>query len=256
MKGFNLPRLVKFGLLLSLILLSSSLRSDVNPQDYVYPSQNWNSSMYSEFDYEAFYDYVPANNQLDFNNIDYELLAAAIFYETNKQRVNATSRSPYSGGNPLNLFPFEYCHDCKVAAQMHAEDMVEGNFFSHNNPRDNSKRTISDRIHLFDFYPHKWGENIATSFGIAYEAGSSIFPPDQTGGPFYTYPDRELILPHTYISFAQAVLNQWMHSAGHRRNILDSGYTHLGTGAKMFADNSFYGMIKFQCVQVFADVAD
>lgn len=143
---------------------------------------NWNDSMYLKYNYSTFQAYGPANQEIDFKSIDYELLCASIFYATNKERVNATTSSPASGGTLLNLQPFEYSQYLKYSAQMHAYDMVANNFFDHNNPYDSTKKTPFDRMALCYITTGKRAENIADVFGIAYQSGSNFIPPNR-GSP-------------------------------------------------------------------------
>lgn len=74
---------------------------------------NWKDSMYERYDYMSFKDYEPANMKIDYKNIDYELLSAAIFYAVNESRV-----SKYS------LKPFKYSYYLKCSAIAQAYDMV------------------------------------------------------------------------------------------------------------------------------------
>jgi uncharacterized protein YkwD len=78
-----------------------------------------------------------------------------------------------------------------TAAQKHAADMQKNNYFSHTSL---DGRTFVDREHA-EGYPSPGGENIAEG-----------------------YPN------------AAAVMDGWMHSDGHRRNILDCSFTTIGMG--------------------------
>jgi uncharacterized protein YkwD len=82
------------------------------------------------------------------------------------------------------------------AAQGHAEDMLAHGYFAHQSPSGNSPSTsVRERAHEAGFDWRAIGENIAE-------------------GQF---------------SVAQ-VMEGWMNSPEHRRNILDPAYTELGTG--------------------------
>jgi len=74
---------------------------------------NWKDSMYEKYDYISFKDYEPANIKIDYKNIDYDLLSAAIFYAVNECRV-----SKYA------LNPFKYSYYLKCSATAQAYDMV------------------------------------------------------------------------------------------------------------------------------------
>ncbi len=79
-----------------------------------------------------------------------------------------------------------------AVADAHSEDMAANDFFDHTNLRGESP---FDRISAAGYGYRTAGENIAVG-----------------------YPD------------AQTVMDGWMNSPGHRRNILDCGYTELGVG--------------------------
>ncbi len=96
------------------------------------------------------------------------------------------------------------------AARLQARDMAVQGFFEHTDPQG---RDPADRVAIFDGR-HEFsfvGENIAAG-----------------------YPS------------AQSTCRGWMHSSGHRANILDFDYTRIGVG---FARGGSYGRYY---VQVFA----
>jgi uncharacterized protein YkwD len=237
------------------LLLVSFLTGSICKQAEGAAQTNWSDSMYKQYNHSTFLSYSPANQAIDFKNIDYELLCAAIFYATNNERVNATTSSPGSGGSPLNLKPFEYSQYLKYAAQMHAYDMVVNNFFAHENPYDSKKKTPFDRMALCYVTGGMRAENIADVFGIAYQAGSSFIPPSNGSTVFVDAATKKNIPPHTYNSFSKALLYDWMHSTGHRANILQKNLLYLGCGATFYNDPASYGMQKFKCVQNFGSIA-
>ncbi|MEU4830434.1 CAP domain-containing protein [Streptosporangium sp. NPDC023615] len=81
----------------------------------------------------------------------------------------------------------------RSAAQGHSDDMAAKNYFSHTSQ---DGRTMTDRINASGFSPKRaWAENIAMG---------QRTPAD--------------------------VVSAWMNSSGHRANIMNCGYTHLGVG--------------------------
>jgi uncharacterized protein YkwD len=56
--------------------------------------------------------------------------------------------------------------------------------------------------------------------------------------------------PHTYSSFAQALLDDWMNSPGHRENILSDEAPYLGAACAYQDDDE---MPLYYCVQLFFD---
>lgn len=199
---------------------------------------NWSDENYN-LSYDEFMTIEKLQEQLDFYDINYPLLHAAIFYETNQERIGA-------GIAPLLFHP-----SLEAAAFGHAKDMKTLDFFSHTSVVS-GKENVGDRVRLAGFNWHWVGENIAKSFGIAYQAGTPVYTPEQNEGYFSYEYQGDPILPHTYISFAKAVVSQWMNSPGHRANILNVNYGYLGVGAAHFQNDAFYMMDNFYGVQVFA----
>jgi uncharacterized protein YkwD len=78
------------------------------------------------------------------------------------------------------------------AANAHATDMVVHHYFDHNSQ---DGRSPFDRMKAAGFTGGSMAENIAVGY-----------------------------------SSAVAVVDGWMHSEGHRRNILNCGYTMIGIG--------------------------
>jgi len=95
-------------------------------------------------------------------------------------------------------------------------------------------------------------ENISEMFGIRYEQGTMLVPPDRGSTVFRDYSTGKPIPNHTYLSFAETLLGEWMKSTGHRANILNVNLHYLGCGAYHYRNESFYGMDQFKAVQNFA----
>ena len=202
----------------------------------------WAESFYIRFDADSFQNYTHARQAIDFENIHYPLLNAAIFYSTNQMR------------RKHSMPPFVHAQSLEEAAFMHASDMVRLNFFSHTNPHEPNKRTFSQRLAMYGVEQGYRAENISEMFGIRYIQGSSLIPPDTTGGEIRDFETGKSIPKHTYFSFASALLDGWMASSGHRANILNSNLKYLGCGAHHYHNESFYGMDQFKAVQNFASV--
>lgn len=156
----------------------------------------WPIEMYDRYDYTNYTNYAPFNQRITTTGYDADLLEAAIFYETNRQRA--------LHGRPQ--FRFEY--RLEVSAHNHSVDMVNYDFFSHESPVS-GKRTMSDRYAEVGIPSCMSGENIAMR-----SIGSS------------------------YAETAKQLVDQWMNSPGHRANILNEGYTHLGCGVAFYKNYS------------------
>jgi len=179
-----------------------------------------------------------AGKRLYARRMDQKLLSAAIFQETNVRRQQ-TGRSVLR-------------HDARLdrAALLHAERMVKYRFFDHINPRQANLRTPKERVLSAGFNPRYVSENIATHFDIRYKEGTPVYKvPKQKGGGYSYTPEGPPIAHHTYRSFAVSLLDQWMASKGHRRNILSKYPTRFGAGCAVQPESS--GMDKLYCVQLF-----
>jgi uncharacterized protein YkwD len=216
----------------------STYLKELNNTDCCNDITDWSYEYYS-LSYNDFIGIKILSNQINFNNINYPLLHAAIFFQTNRQRE-------------LNGLPtLRYHHSLETAAFDHAKDMKTYKFFSHTSVVP-GKENLADRISQAGFTGSMLGENIAITFGIAYKAGTPVYTPDQNAGYFSYEYQGDPIPPHTYLSFAKEIVTQWMNSPGHRENILNPNYNYLGTGTSHFKDSKFYMMDKFYGVQEFA----
>ncbi len=88
---------------------------------------------------------------------------------------------------------------CRDSARGHSADMLNRHYFSHDDPEGHS---IKERLPA-NLATRQCGENIWTGSG---------HDPGQV---------RHL---------AQKIMDGWMNSPGHRENILNPAYTHLGVG--------------------------
>lgn len=151
----------------------------------------WTSRMYDDYTYETFALLPEIHEKIDTSNMNYDLLNAAIFYETNRQRL-------LNGGT-------RYLHSPKLeeAAFMHSKDMIEHDFFDHKSILA-GKRTVGDRYRVVGAKTSGgWGENIHARMPIS---------------------------NYTYHEIALSALDSWMHSPGHRKNILNEGFKFIGCG--------------------------
>ena len=214
---------------------SSGLKSDGLQSD-----APWDDPMYERFTFEDFARYEPSGMEIDFTDIDYQLLNAAIFYETNRRRSG--------NGKPL----FFHSEALERASSLHSRDMVEKGFFSHENPYDPKKRTPWLRMSIFGIDGGYVAENITEAFGIRYQSGTPVILPEGEGGEFRDYVSGEVIPPHTYRSLAESVVESWMRSPPHRANILDKQLRYLGCGAYHYKNKSFHGLDQFKVTQNFS----
>jgi len=179
--------------------------------------------------------------EVDASAVDQRLMAAAIRHATNAARAEHDLRP---------LAPHAALDE---ASRTHAADMVAGNFFAHENPRDAARRTHMDRTRQAGLEPRFAAENIATAFALRYEAGRTFYPYERDGRVVFSYEPRgEPIGPHTYASFAADVVRRWMASPGHRANILAKEPTLQGAGVAVKPPAGEREMAEVYCAQVFA----
>jgi len=128
--------------------------------------------------------------------------------------------------------------------------MKERGTVSHEHPDNPRYQTLKERLSSVGLKPRFAGENIALTFALQYESGRPFFVRTQNGQKIFSAtPDGPPIPPHTYLSFAQELVTQWMRSPGHRENILHADAKFLGTASRPARDDS--GMPIFYSCQVF-----
>jgi uncharacterized protein YkwD len=185
---------------------------------------------------EAFFGLESTGLPIDAPKVDHDLLAAALFHETNRLRQK-------NGRPPLS-------HDARLdaAARMQATSMARKNYLDHIDPHDPERRTPKDRAQMAGFDFRFLAENVATQFAIQYQSGRTVYRVP-TGTGFSYRADGPPIPRHTYRTFAATVLAQWMNSPGHRENILAEEPERFGSDCRLHKEKS--GLDKFYCVQLF-----
>ena len=178
------------------------------------------------------------NAPLDFENLDLGLLDAAVFHETNRHR------------REKGLMSLSYEPVLREAAAVQVRGMIRVQEISHEHP-DPDKKTLGDRFQLLGISTPIQAENVALVFGIQYESGTDVYKRMKQGrAVFSLQAGGPAIPPHTYASFATHLLNEWMASPGHRKNILTEDLKTLGTSS--MHDRPAQGMDKFYSAQEFA----
>jgi uncharacterized protein YkwD len=143
-----------------------------------------------------------------------DTLESLIFELTNKERIN----------KGLSSLKF----DCrlKVAARQHSDEMLKGQYLSHNSSNVLNK-TLSRRIYNSGLPILRVGENVAEDIG-------DLIP---------------LLFGKDLDSLAARVIRGWMESPGHRKNILEPDFTHMGIGSVLEGETH-------KVTQNFADLSD
>lgn len=180
-----------------------------------------------------------AQQPVDPDDPDYSLLAQAIFFETNSRRLEH------------GLEPLEHLTALDRAACVHARAMVEEEFFAHRNPNDPRLATPADRVRAQDLEIGFVAENIGEVFALQYQSGETVYPREEAGRTVFSRePGGEPLDRRSYLEIAEALVDGWMSSPGHRRNILAEEAHYLGAGCQATEDDGLE-MPMFACVQLF-----
>lgn len=181
-------------------------------------NQNWNNELYSEYSFEDYSTFEGASQKIDVKNIDFGLINAAIFFETNRQR------------HKHNVPVLKHHLQLEKVSQAHSQDMVKHDFFSHTSVVA-GKEQLPDRLGKAGLRFQASGENLSMRFLL--QLGEEPYYPPSSTGSFKRLDGSEIEM-HTYVSFAAEVVNGWMNSPPHRENILDADYELLGCGSALF----------------------
>lgn len=196
------------------------------------------AKFFTDFTWQTFRDHPPAQARIDMEKIDHDLLSAAVFHETNRRRENE--------GLPTLL----HHPGVRGVALMQAKIMAERGSISHVNPKLPEKETPADRFRLAGLKLAFAAENVATAFGLEYTSGKPVYVRTEDGKKrFSREPDGMPLPMHTYLTFADDLLEGWMNSPGHRANIVSTDPQFLGASSRPSTND--IGMPMFYCAQVF-----
>jgi uncharacterized protein YkwD len=182
---------------------------------------NISKNYYSDYHLNTFFATDALKQQIPRGNVDIHLLNAAIFHCTNYER------------NRLNMPVCRFHEKLKETAMLHSTQMKQYNFFSHENSYNNEYKALTNRLESVQTNTFKgfgsYGENIADYQAI--KANEKYIVKHIMGSERYFAADGiHEILPYSYFEFAKVVVEGWMHSLGHRKNILNPEFKHLGCG--------------------------
>ncbi len=177
------------------------------------------------------------NDTIELSNLDPVRLNAVLYFATNEVRAKH------------NLAVLAYSPELEEAAGMHSCDMVVHHFFSHNNPVDRSRETPNDRAQKAGIINPFIAENIAEEFVLQYKSGSNVY--EMGKGNFSYQPEGRLIPRRTYLSLAESLIERWMNSPVHRKNILSPDALQVGCGTCFFNDPEFNDMPTLMATQNF-----
>jgi len=200
------------------------------------PPSSASAALFTNYTAISFARNTEARRAIDPANINQKLLEAAVFHETNRRR--AEERLP----------ALRYDAKAHEMARIQARAMAKGQFVEHENP-DPKLRTMQDRAKAVGLQPRVLAENVASAFGRRYKSGQNFYVRQENGRTIYSYePEGPAIPMHTYLSSAEALVESWMQSPGHRKNILHKEPEYLGCACELAKKS---GMETFYCAQEF-----
>ena len=166
---------------------------------------------------KEFFEQGLANDTANLESLDLELLQAAIFHSTNLQRSKKRQ--------------FKYGKNLEKGASFHSSEMQSKGFFSHLNRKNKKYKTPFDRAEKFKANYITVGENILEEIALDYK-DNSVYDSELENGiyVFYHHNNGKRIRELTYKEIANKMVDSWMHSPGHKANILSKNYTYLGVG--------------------------
>lgn len=134
------------------------------------------------------------NNLIDLNNIDINLLEKSVIHLSNQYRIK-------KGKNELS-----YNKELNYAAYIHSSQMVKYDFFNHTNKYEKEFKNLTDRINYVQYSNYQTlSENI-----------------------MYGYIDLNNI--GTYKDLANVIVNSFIESAEHKKNLLAANVDEIGCG--------------------------
>lgn len=195
--------------------------------------------LHRELDADAFFNLPEVDAPMNLENLDHALLAAAIFHETNRRRARHDRR------------PLQYLPELRKAALLQVRGMLKLGSTSHQHP-DPDLRMLDQRFGAVGLKPRFMAENVARVFALDYEAGATFHVREEDGETILSHKaDGPPIPVRSYADFARHLLDGWMNSPGHRRNILHKEPDHLGTAALLWEEAEGPQPAPFFCAQEF-----
>ncbi len=148
-------------------------------------------SRYNSMTWQQFYKLEEANEIVDPANYDFDLMNAAVFFAINKYRESK------------GLSELKFNTNLRDAAAIHSAEMVNRNFFAHENPYNAELKKFYNRIEISGFKGGFSAENISQEY-------------------------QDLHNPKSYIQLAEEMIHTLSLSKPHNANMLDKNYTYLG----------------------------
>lgn len=180
-----------------------------NSQDYI--------KYYNEQSSNSFLNEIRLTESVNGEQINIELLNATIFHLTNIER------------RKNKLIELDFGAKLYLSAQLHSDKMIQLDFFSHTNKQERKWREPKDRILHFEQLYTALGENILENNLLNYKDKTLSYRIKEleNGDQIYLNKKGEQIQYSTYLELANRLVQQWMNSEPHKKNILSNSYNLL-----------------------------
>lgn len=193
-------------------------------------SSGFSDRLYERLSWEEFARAKIVNQPIDLDNPDIDLINAAVFYASNQAREQQRM-SEFAFRSPL-----------RDMARYHAGQMARYHFVSHDNPRSPRYATVEARGKRFEAQVN--AENVASTFLHRYEGGTRYYTKRLDGeDAFFEARSSRQIEVHTYWSFGQSIVQSWIDSPSHRRNLFHPQLKTLGCACEIGAGEIGSGKI-------------
>ena len=188
------------------------------------------------------YENIESSNYIDKKiypgQLNTYLLGNAIIKYTNLQREK------------YGLKPLSVLYTLQQAANKHSKEMASMHYFSHQSPIKKNQN-LTDRLKNegFRLVNVTVGENIGVDYFLQI-ANIPFYTTTIRGRTIYTNADTGNPIDYqTYKDFALRMVQNWMKSPSHRKNILNPQYERIGCG---IAPGIYQGMKAIYVTQNFS----
>lgn len=134
------------------------------------------------------------------------------------------------------LKPLVFDVKLNLIARSHSDDMAKRGYFEHNTPEGLS---YLDRYHQSGYSCENQYDTTSTSYMIN-EGGENIYQNNLYNSKRWTNNYLTYVDWNDMDKIANSTVDGWMHSSGHRLNILTSYYDGEGIGVAISSDDKVY----------------
>lgn len=161
-----------------------------------------------------FFALAEVQRAINTDNVDNELLEAAVFHASCETRAEKRKAI------------FSYSSILQASSEFHSNYLLGLGTLNHLNNQDTKYKTPMMRIDAFGGNFSASAENLARISLLNFEKDAAYIIGEN--GNFLDK-NGKIIPTHTYSSLARKVVDGWMHSKGHRQNLMGD-YNYLGCG--------------------------